>query len=313
VSWERVIQDTAEHGTDLSGRIDALLEYQRENWPMFRDGEAALSLMQTRIISEGQAQIVVQANPGRRKSTNAKVDPQSISRRPCFLCPENIPLEERGIAFDDLVILPNPYPVLRRHFTVPSREHVPQRLEGRVVDMLALAQALGPDMLVFYNGPACGASAPDHFHFQACASSGIPLLTHLPGGGEDGKLALTSFGRRLLVCSEKGAGNTVGFVSRVLENLPPEDPEPLINVLAIYRQDRYLTILWPRSKHRPDCYFKEGEAQIAVSPAAMEMAGIMVVADPDHFDRVDQQTAVSIYREVSLDAGEFDRVAKAVT
>jgi hypothetical protein len=269
--------------------------------------------MQTRIIPEGHAQIVVQANPGRRKSTHAKVDPESISQRPCFLCPENIPPEEKGIAFGDLVILPNPYPVLRRHFTVPSREHVPQRLEGRVADMLGLARALGPDMLVFYNGPGCGASAPDHFHFQACSNSGIPLLTHLPGGGEDGRLALTSFGRRLLVCSDQGAGNTVDFVSRVLERLPPEDPEPLINVLAVYRQGRYLTVLWPRSKHRPDCYFKEGEARIAVSPAALEMAGILVVADPEHFDRVDQQTAVSIYREVSLDAGEFDDLAKAVT
>jgi hypothetical protein len=312
MDWDRIIYSTAQPDEDLSGQIDALLEYQ-ENWPLFREGEAALSGMQTRIIPEGHAQIVVQANPGRRKSTHAKTDPASISRRPCFLCPENIPPEERGIAFGDLVILPNPYPVLRRHFTIPAREHTPQRLEGRVADMLGLVRALGPDMLVFYNGPGCGASAPDHFHFQACANSGIPLLTHLPGGGEDGRLALTSFGRRLLVCSEKGAGNTADFVSRVLKSLPPEDPEPLINVLAVYRDERYLTVLWPRSKHRPACYFKQGDAQIAVSPAALEMAGILVVADPDHFDRVDQQAAVSIYREVSLDAEEFDQLAKAVT
>lgn len=313
MDWDRIIHSTAQPDENLSGQIDALLEYQRENWPLFREGEAALSQMQTRIIPEGHAQIVVQANPGRRKSTHARVDPQSISRRPCFLCPENIPPEEKGIAFGDLVILPNPYPVLRRHFTVPSREHTPQRLEGRVAGMLELARALGPDMLVFYNGPGCGASAPDHFHFQACANSAIPLFTHLPAGGEDGKLALTSFGRRLLVCRDRGAGNTVDFVSRVLESLPAEDPEPLINVLAVYREGRYLTVLWPRSKHRPECYFKEGEAQIAVSPAALEMAGILVVADPDHFDRVDQQAAVSIYREVSLDAEEFDQLAKAVT
>lgn len=313
MSWARIIHDTAEPGADLSGRIDALLEYQRGNWPLFREGEAALSQMRSRIISEGQAQIVVQANPGRHKSTHARVDPQSISRRPCFLCPENIPPEEKGIAFGDLVILPNPYPVLRRHFTIPSREHLPQRLEGRIGDMLELTRALGPDMLVFYNGPACGASAPDHFHFQACANSGIPLLTHLPSRGEDGRLALASFGRRLLVCRDKSAENSADFVSAVLEYLPPDDPEPLINVMAVYRDGRYLTVVWPRSKHRPDCYFKEGEARIAISPAALEMAGILVVADPGHFDRVDRQTAVSIYREVSLDAGEFDRVAKAVT
>ena len=312
--WEPIIYSTAEEGEDLSGRLDALLEYQRENWQLFRQGEEALSGMQTRIIPEGHAQIVVQANPGRRKSTHATVDPESISKRPCVLCAENIPPDERGVAFGDLVILPNPYPVLRRHFTVPSREHSPQRLSGRIPGMLELARALGPDMLVFYNGPHCGASAPDHFHFQACSNSGIPLFSHIPVGGQkDERLALTSFGRRLLVCSDRDAGKTAEYVQQVLDCLPAEDPEPLINVLAVFRDGGFLTVLWPRSKHRPACYFKEGEARIAVSPAAMEMAGILVVAEPDHFDRVDRNTAVSIYEEVSLDAAQFDQLAKAVT
>jgi ATP adenylyltransferase/5',5'''-P-1,P-4-tetraphosphate phosphorylase II len=165
-------------------------------------------------------------------------------------------------------------------------------------------------MLVFYNGPRCGASAPDHFHFQACTSTGVPLLRQLPS---DGRHRLQSFGRRLLVCSDRHAEKCVEFVGRVLECLPANDPEPLVNVLATHRGGRYLAVVWPRSKHRPDCYFEKGEARIAVSPAALEMAGILVVAEPDHFDRIDRQTAVSIYAEVSLESGEFERLAEGVT
>ena len=310
MSWEPVIFDTAKPGTDLSGQINALLRYQRANWQLFREGEEALSGMRTRIISEGHAQIIIQANPGRRKSTHAKVDAESISKRPCFLCAENIPPDERGIAFGDLVILPNPYPILQRHFTIPSRAHSPQRLEERIPDMLELAKALGPDMLVFYNGPRCGASAPDHFHFQACTSTGVPLLENLPGNG---KSSYESFGRRLLACNDRDAGKTAEHVRHVLAALSTDDQEPLINVLAVFREGGYLTVLWPRSRHRTECYFKKGDARIAVSPAALEMAGILVVAEPEHFDRVDQKTAVSIYEEVSLDAGRFDQLVEAVT
>jgi hypothetical protein len=117
----------------------------------------------------------------------------------------------------------------------------------------------------------------------------------------------------LLVCSDRRAEKIAEFVSRVLEHLPAGDPEPLVNVLAVYREGCYLTFLWPRSKHRPACYFGQGDERIAVSPASMEMAGILVVAEPDHFDRVDRGTAISIYEEVSLDAGEFEKLAEAVT
>jgi hypothetical protein len=310
MSWEKLIFRTVQPGTDLSGPIEELLRYQRENWEMFREGEESLAGMRSKTFSEGGAQIVVQANPGRRKSTHARVDRKYISRRPCFLCAENIPSEERGIAFGDLVLLPNPHPVLPRHLTIPTREHLPQRLEKRIPGLFDLARALGQDMLVFYNGPSCGASAPDHFHFQACSSARVPLLRQLPS---DGRHRLQSFGRRLLVCGDRDAEKCIEFVSRVLECMPANDPEPLINVLVAHRGGRYLAVVWPRSKHRPDCYFEKGEARIAVSPAAMEMAGILVVAEPDHFDRIDKQTAVSTYREVSLDAGEFDRVATVVT
>ncbi len=317
MSWNRTILDTARPGDDLPRKIEALLSQQRASWKALRDGEAALSGMRSKVFYPDRPRVVVQANPGRRGSTHARVDPQSIARRACFLCPENMPAAERGIGFEEFVVLPNPHPILRRHCTIPAREHHPQLLAGRIKGMIALARAVGPDMLVFYNGARCGASAPDHFHFQACCAAGVPLLTHLPLSGHgDDSFPYTSFGRRMLVFNDRDEGQAGVHISEALEALSAlkeEDAEPMLNVLALFRDGRHLIVLFPRAAHRPDCYFADGDARIAISPAALEMAGILVVAETEHFERVDAETARSIYEEVSLDAGRFTRLVEAVT
>ncbi len=310
MNWQSIITRTVSRQADLSGPLEELLQGQREMWELFRAGEQALAKIKTKVFHEGGSRVIVQANPGRRKSTLAKVDAESISGRRCFLCPESISPEERGIAFGDLVILPNPYPVLPRHLTIPGREHVPQSLSGRVPAMLELARAMGAGMVVFYNGPLCGASAPDHFHFQACSSLGFPLLEELP---QEGRQSIRSFGRSLLFCASDGPGEIVDFVETVLRLLPHRDPEPPFNVLAIYGNGLFRTVICPRAKHRPECFFAKDESRLAISPAAMEMAGVMVVAESEHFERVDESTVRSIYQEVSLPAADFGKLVEAVT
>jgi hypothetical protein len=281
---------------------------QRENWPLLRDGITALGQAKSRVLEYEGAQVVLQANPGRRASTHAKVDAKTIARRPCFLCPENFPTEERGIAFGELVILPNPFPVLPKHCTIPDRKHTPQRLAGRISTMLELARAIGPDMLVFYNGPRCGASAPDHFHFQACDAASIPLLGELPAL-EDSSVCTThhSFGRCMLVFSDRHAERMQGQIHQAVDAWRQQsgatgtaaDAEPMLNLLALFRDGRHICVLFPRVAHRPACYFADGPNKIAISPATLEMAGLLVVAEPDHFDRVDATIARQIFEEVS--------------
>ena len=179
MNWTDKIFDTAQSEIELPGMIELLLENQRKNWPLLRTGEEWLGQTLSKILYQNRSHIIVQANPGRRKSTQAKVDPASISERPCFLCVENLPKEERGIAFGPFVLLPNPYPILPRHLTIPIREHQPQKIYGQIENMLKLTHALGSEMLVYYNGARGGASAPDHFHFQACSAHGVPLLAEL--------------------------------------------------------------------------------------------------------------------------------------
>lgn len=317
MNWDDILLDSASPGRRLPGRIDALLANQRASWKRFREGEAALSSMQTKSFSRDKARIIIQANPGRHKSIHARVDPLSVSKRPCFLCIENIDADERGIGFGELVLLPNPHPILSRHLTVPGREHSPQRLEGRVESFLDLARSVGSDMLVLYNGPRCGASAPDHFHFQACSSVGVPLLEETSAliGRED-VVPITSFGRRMLLYHHREAGKACELIHRLLEFLQRaggSDDEALINLIAVYRDEHYGVFVFPRAKHRPECYFAEGDSRVSVSPAALEMAGIMVVADGDHFDRVDEQRALSIYEEVTLEPELFNKLAESVS
>ncbi len=317
MSWEKILLSSVEPANQLSGAIDSLLENQRGTWKAFRDGEAALTKMRSKSFSLDNARIIVQANPGRHKSIYAKVDPSSVSKRPCFLCIENIDADERGIGFGDLVLLPNPHPILSRHLTVPVREHSPQRLAGRVEGFLELARAVGPDMLVLYNGARCGASAPDHFHFQACSSVGVPLVEETSSLiGRDDVVPLTRFGRRMLVYHDGELAKVCELIQQVLEFLQKGgrgDDEALINLIAVYRDQRYGIFAFPRAKHRPDCYFADGDSRVAVSPAALEMAGIMVVADGDHFDRVDERRALSIYEEVTLERELFNKLSESLS
>src|SRR6476620_468632 len=159
MSWERILQ-IDKPDTPLRKRIDELFAQQRATWPMLRDGEVALDQLEKKTLVDAGNSIIVQVNPARRRSTLANTDVKAIAARACFLCPENMPPEERGVSFEDLVLLPNPFPILPLHCTIANREHQPQQIRGRVATFLHLAHDLGPDMVALYNGPRCGASAP---------------------------------------------------------------------------------------------------------------------------------------------------------
>ena len=310
--WESRLLAPPRSDTPLRERIELLLAQQRSAWPLLREGEAALDSIRTKRLFLDGSPVVVQANPGRSISTNAKVDPASIAARPCFLCPASLPQPERGIAFGDFIVLPNPYPILQRHVTIAYHHHDPQRLPEHAGDMLALAKALGPDMFVLYNGPRCGASAPDHMHFQACLSGGIPLFEQLPSTDEADRITpLAIGGRNLVACLARDpiyAQSSLQQLIAALGRIRGGDEEPMFNVIALYRDNRYAVAFFPREKHRSGCYFAQAEQRLSISPAAIEMAGIVVVADGTHFDRVDEAALRSMYGEVTIGNDSFSRL-----
>lgn len=316
MQWEPRLLRPSSPDTPLHRQVMDLLEQQRATWELFRAGEAALDEMQVKTFGSGADRVIVQANPRRRLSTNAKVDPASVAKRPCFLCPDALPPPERGVAFGDYVVLPNPYPILRHHVTVALRSHTPQQLEARIADLPALTRALGPEMFVIYNGPRCGASAPDHQHFQACETRGVPLFEQLPPvESGDALRPLTIGGRRLLHVATGNAAwaqERIQTILTALRTLTGEKHEPMVNLVARYIDNRYQISVFPRERHRSACYSAEPPQRIAISPAAIEMAGVVVVADVKHFDRVDEAVVRGVYEEVTLKRETFDRLVEAV-
>jgi len=306
-------------GETLEARVAALIDQQRATWPLLRQGHEAFAQVETKRARVEESEVIIQHNPGRIRSTAASVDKASVEARRCFLCPENLPKEEKGIAYgDDLVILCNPFPILDRHLSIIHRAHVPQEIAGNVELLLSLAHDLGSNYFVLYNGPECGASAPDHLHFQACSRELLPIQGNLfedePVMVEDcgycEETARNTFelftlggcGRSVVVFRGGNRDEVAHWVHEVIRELAlqTDRPEPLINIICTYDPKMWTVYLFPRSRHRPSCFYAEGERRLIVSPGAIDMAGVIVVPEREHFDRIGGEQIAGIFSEVSL-------------
>jgi ATP adenylyltransferase/5',5'''-P-1,P-4-tetraphosphate phosphorylase II len=303
---------------DFLGLVEGLAEQQLATWPMLRDAVAGLARVEYKRVRVRGSEVLAQFNPQRIVSTAAKVDAATIKQRPCFLCAENLPPEERGIAFGaDFVALYNPFPVLPRHLVITSRRHIPQTIEGNFGTLLDLAVDLGGEFFVLYNGAACGASAPDHLHFQACARESAPIFPEIDTWEKRGlsknsgveSFTLKDYRLNALVARGDDRLAVYEWFERALSGLAEitgAESEPMINLIVTRAGGRWTVIIFPRSKHRPDRYFADGDAKLTVSPAAIDLAGVLVVPQPDHFSKITSRDVEEIYAEVTLDGALFD-------
>jgi hypothetical protein len=325
MNWQERIIDDHELGPffperatpEFRSRAQALLAQQLLTWPMLRDGVEGLAQAQYKRLAVKGSEVLCQYNPKRMVSTAAQVDAASIEQRPCFLCLENLPLAEKGIAFgDDFVTLCNPFPVLRNHLVIAARRHTPQTIEGNFGALLDLAVEFGADWFTLYNGPRCGASAPDHLHFQACAREMPPALREIESW--DRRLirqteaievfTLSNYRLNMLIArsgDRLALTDWVETVMRRLAELTGEAAEPMINLVVICDRGKWTVIVYPRDKHRPSCYYLAGAARLIVSPAAIDLSGVLVVPRPDHFARITADDVEKIYAEVTLDDARF--------
>ena len=284
---------------------------QLEKWEAARQRYHDLRSAKTRELAVGAYSIQVQWNPARMVSTGAKIDQKTIAERPCFLCEKNRPKEQIKKEVDgQYELLVNPFPILQQHFTIPSLKHQPQRILDSYGEIHKLLEEY-PEMMVFYNGPQCGASAPDHAHFQAGTSGLLPLqmswqrlsrnLTPLISLNDDEDISLIDDYpcTALLIRSRSQYGDEQLF-RRLYEALPATDPEPMMNIVAWRSNDDFLSVVFPRTKHRPDCYYKEGEAQYIISPGALDMAGLIITPRQEDYERLTPETALGILDEITL-------------
>ena len=294
---------------------------QLEKWDDARRRYQDLRNVKTRELSVGTSTMKVQWNPARIVSTGAKIDKQTLAERPCFLCEQNRPKEQVKKSIDgQYELLVNPYPILPIHFTIPSVKHEPQLIRNSYSEIHKLLSEY-PSMMVFYNGPKCGASAPDHAHFQGGTSGVLPLQMAwqrlsrnlkpiLNLNDEEGISLIEEYPCPALLIHSKSEYSDEQLFIRLYEALPlPEgEPEPMMNIVSWRHDTDYYSVVFPRKKHRPDCYYKEGDEQFIISPGALDMAGFIVTPRKEDFERITPEVALGILNEVSLQPDELQQV-----
>jgi ATP adenylyltransferase (5'',5''''''-P-1,P-4-tetraphosphate phosphorylase II) len=295
----------------LNQQIKLLFTEQTTNWAQAKESYSNLARVQTKSVSFGDFEVKVQFNPARIVSSGAKVDAKTIAARKCFLCTENRPAGQTSVDAGDYLILVNPFPIFPEHFTIPRKEHVDQQIKPYFADMLELARALD-DYLVFYNGPRCGASAPDHMHFQAGTKNFLPLVndykrlkpTHAELLDESEHYQMYSLKnyRRTVYCIES---DNIVSAQKLFENCYIEwqknEPkmEPMMNIVCSFEDGIWYTFLIPRATFRPWQYSAEGNQQLMVSPATVEMCGIFITPIETHFEQITKEDVVSILEQAS--------------
>lgn len=296
-----------------------LLDSQLAVWAMAQSNFNALSGVKVKDLDFGKFAIKVQFNPARIQSSAAKVDAKTIQERKCFLCPQNLPEVQKGVAFgEDYQVLVNPFPIFPQHFTIPTFAHTDQLISGRYGDMLDMAKAMDA-FTFFYNGPKCGASAPDHAHFQAGNKGFLPLeqdinivdKTLVLSADNLEVYTLDNYLRTgfLIVGSDRDA--IVATFDKIysLLSIPEGEKEPMLNLLTWFEDGKWYCGVFPRKLHRPSCFFAEGDANILISPASVDLGGVFITPLEKDFDKITKEDVEKIFEEISVDAETIQSIA----
>jgi len=313
--WLNLIHDTGKTPREL---VFQFIESQKQHWNLAAANFEGLERVEVKHFFFDGFRISVQFNPERMLSTSSKTDQASIAARPCFLCTMNRPKEQDEIDFmGDMKLLINPFPIFKLHLTIVSTGHVPQRFLVNAPKMLKLAKAL-PQFTIVYNGPECGASAPDHFHFQAGESSLMPISEEFNRLRHTTQLLFSSpvtkvyaFGnylRKMISIETESASDALEVIDIYYRNfhaMQNDKPEPLMNVLCWYDQSKWIIHLFPRKAHRPRQYFADGTDQILISPGSVDFGGLFITPRREDFEKIGCDDIIDILDQVCLDKESF--------
>lgn len=323
-------------GEQLTNKsVQALLDSQLGEWEQARNNYHALSGVETKEVLLNGFSVKVQFNPARIVSSAAKVDAKSIQERKCFLCAANRPAVQRGIDYKgkaaEYEVLINPFPIFPKHLTIPDKKHVNQAvgktdtIPGRMADMLDLAEILD-EYVLFYNGPRCGASAPDHMHFQAGNKGFLPLemnLEQLPkglvAGGEKARVySLEGYMRGALLIEGEEPEASIEWFDKIYSAIPVKtgEWEPMLNILCWSVKGeqgrKWYTVLFIRDKHRPSHYFAEGDGNILLSPASVDMGGVFITPLEKDYRKIAAQELGEILDEILAPGERMDLIVNSL-
>lgn len=313
---QHLLQGKADIMEDSS--ISRFFNRQLEVWTDARHRFRDLKHVETRQFSD---QLKLQWNPARIVSTGAKIDKKTLGERPCFLCDKNRPKEQMSKQVDEKFhLLVNPFPILPVHFTIPARKHQPQLIYKNYGEMHRFI-SLHSDLMVFYNGPKCGASAPDHLHFQAGTNGILPLqtnwqrlsrnLTDIISLNDEEKISVVrDFIVPAFVIISKSAESDEALFRRLYKAMPQrgDETEPMMNIISWRKGEEFISVVIPREKHRPEAYFAEGDAQFVVSPGALDMSGLIITPREEDFRKLTEEKALSLLQECGVSEEKMNAI-----
>jgi len=307
---------------DYANAAKLLLQIQINEWDKLDDGYKSLSSLKTKSFWFDSYKIKIQFNAGRIYSTSAMVDEDSIKNRSCFLCEKNLPEEQKGvILLENYLLLCNPYPVFPEHFTIVTVNHKPQEISSSFSDFIMLSKLLSDKYTIIYNGPQCGASAPEHLHFQAGTNYFMPIENDFHSlKNEFGDRVLNNEGLTI-TAADDGLRRFISLESNdnkillkefnnfydIYSELNSNNGEPMMNLICNFDEEYgWRVIIFLRSKHRPSHYYLEGENRIMLSPAAIDLGGVCITPVEKDFDKIDKESLKSIFNEVALSGNDFE-------
>lgn len=313
---QHMLQGKADIMEDSS--ISRFFNRQLEVWTNARHRFRDLKHVETRQFSD---QLKLQWNPARIVSTGAKIDKKTLGERPCFLCDKNRPKEQMSKQIDEKFhLLVNPFPILPVHFTIPARKHQPQLIYKNYGEMHRFI-SLHSDLMVFYNGPKCGASAPDHLHFQAGTNGILPLqtnwqrlsrnLTDIISLNDEEKISVVrDFIVPAFVIISKSAESDEALFRRLYKAMPQrgDETEPMMNIISWRKGEEFISVVIPREKHRPEAYFAEGDAQFVVSPGALDMSGLIITPREEDFRKLTEEKVLSLLQECGVSEEKMNAI-----
>lgn len=300
----------------IQEKTDILLNEQAIDWPLLANNLKGQKSIKIKLFQFKNFTIKVQFNPKRIISSAAKVDEKSINERACFLCSGNRPIEQKELLIiDNYVLLCNPFPIFDKHFTISHTKHKPQNIKDSFSDFLDISKKL-PHLVTFYNGPKCGASAPDHLHFQAGNKGFLPLekdystlkksIGNILTENDFLKAYTVNDNLRTFVAIEsKEKNEIISLFSKIYHQLTNKQTEPMLNILSWYNKG-WKVLVMLRGKHRPWQYFEEGESNILLSPASVDLGGVLITPLEKDFEKITKEDITDILSQVSLENKVFD-------
>jgi hypothetical protein len=305
-----------------------LQDRQKKEWILLLDNYSALKNVKQKSIQFNGYKIHFQFNPQRLLSSTADVSEITIKNRECFLCLNNLPKEQKGILiYDKFILLCNPFPIFNHHFTIAYTEHQPQLINNHFLDLLSLAKNMNDRFAVFYNGPKCGASAPDHLHFQTVEKKCLPIFNQLnliknkfgKLHKSDSNISVHSIddGLRKFILLQslnvKLIENYFNKIYTVLDKSSDEHSEPMLNILCTYDGNTGWTVLvFSRSQHRSSHYFSRGKSKILISPASVDVGGVCILPREEDYAKISPESLREIFSEIFPYEIEFNKIISAI-